>query len=759
MSFIHVIKTKTFLRIFVFQFLVIITFPTSISAKFFGFDVRPDTETGSYGVSSYLFDNIEDDPSAQQFLDASNPVFRDFIDNSTVLKTTLVHKPEIISGINNLEKINGRYARGVYIFDISGEIPNLALKNNVLENNEVPPDVYMNTTIAGRQGNPFHALCEYDGLNQEDCAQKYHLNLSSGDINPNQAVTPLQRLLPPEEYYKYIKNLAKEHSDCISGNVDNINCSAKYFLDKNGEIKSEDVAEYITSTEYGSFKNASPTQKQQAYALNTSHALVPIVIYIDRVPNWENENTNPFNLIFSYLQEFLDGESVNYPIYGMGWLPKTYSSKVQGEYSLLAGLPPEEGQKHLENKQKETFNPIDWNKIGSSKDIKLAFAEKVIEQSHGSLDKETVFQNTGGYTKSRANPLSKNEVRFQVNDILNNKNENIFTYTIALITPPEIVNLEMDMNQIASSLVPPEYLDFPESNIQFPLEKKSETITVKENDEDKLCTKYVDGECVKYDEVVEIRWPESKKINGRAEDGITNLWISTGTMGLLSYNDPSRAKTMCHGQEYFQNNPTAKQTIEAVGVFDLFDTTSCPEQLKEKNSSNIGYGACKQHLFEKSCDGQTCYKYIIEAANKAICKESGPNYGKHLNPYYAIAIALNENGGLVSDRIDASQKDHFGCDPKELIYETDILSKMSCMIKTLLAHCGKSDTKNLKNYGYDATYKIGPLITLGRSRQTPLFVNTANTEDLLFNLLDVDWQEYYPNEPIESCEKTDSYSI
>ena len=123
---------------------------------------------------------------------------------------------------------------------------------------------------------------------------------------------------------------------------------------------------------------------------------------------------------------------------------------------------------------------------------------------------------------------------------------------------------------------------------------------------------------------------------------------------------------------------------------------------------------CKQHLFENSCNGQLCYQYIINAAENAVCTQSGPNQGKYLNPYWAIAIALNENGGLSSDKPDGSQKDYFGCNQSGSAgYGTDIPSKTRCMTNTLLGRCGMPDEENLKIYGYTefrpGKYPLWPL--------------------------------------------------
>ena len=547
-----------------------------------------------YGVSSYLYDNpTSNDPSARQFLNPNTKVFRDFINNAKVAKITMDHEPEIIKGDEDtLGFLDGWGVSGIINFGVSDIIPNLALKNNVLEENEVPPDVYMNTTIAGRQGNPFHALCEYDGLSQQECAEKYNLNLATGDINPNQAVTTLQRQLPPEEYYKYLQSLANEHLDCLSNNTNAANCSAEYFIDKNENISSKDVAKLIANTDYKDYKNLSSEDKQELYSLNTSHALVPIVLHITKNPNLDLLLSNDVNKLnfFSVLDVFLNFfQSSN--TYGIAWLPKTYSSSIQGELSLQAQLPAQEFQSHVDDKKSESYNPIIWSGVGSIKD---AFDKKVDNQTDFSLKKPSVYQNTGGYTNTNPDKKIETKPEFSLKNILGNEkdfiDEKLYTYTISLIIPKELDYLEKDFTAIASIFMPPEYLNFPESNLQIPLSETveplvSDLVTQTTTEEYPCEDEYGNMDTcyrTKTEEVVQISYQgEIDNFEGYSPEGTTNNWIFAGTQGLLPYNEPSRSKTTCWGQEYFQNNPKAKQIIEAIDVFNLFDTNSCPQQLQE----------------------------------------------------------------------------------------------------------------------------------------------------------------------------------
>lgn len=96
-----------------------------------------------------------------------------------------------------------------------------------------------------------------------------------------------------------------------------------------------------------------------------------------------------------------------------------------------------------------------------------------------------------------------------------------------------------------------------------------------------------------------------------------------------------------------------------------------------------------QHLFG-TCGGTTCYNYILDR----VLSESS------INPYLAIAIALNETGGLYSTK-PGNVGPHFGCAPSS---PDTIENKLSCMIKTLNGYRQdakyNTDSAALERYGY-----------------------------------------------------------
>jgi hypothetical protein len=102
-----------------------------------------------------------------------------------------------------------------------------------------------------------------------------------------------------------------------------------------------------------------------------------------------------------------------------------------------------------------------------------------------------------------------------------------------------------------------------------------------------------------------------------------------------------------------------------------------------------------QFLFSNQCSGGSlCYNYIL---NHVLASPS------HINPYLAIAISLNETGGLKSTDPNGDNIKHFGCDPFDVLHVSpSITDKMNCMIGTFDAYKSqnKSDNDAMISYGY-----------------------------------------------------------
>lgn len=154
--------------------------------------------------------------------------------------------------------------------------------------------------------------------------------------------------------------------------------------------------------------------------------------------------------------------------------------------------------------------------------------------------------------------------------------------------------------------------------------------------------------------------------------------------------------------------------------------------------ASTGTGSCKQWLFEKDKSGAFYYDKIISAASQAKCN------GKSLNPFWAIGIALNENGGLMSDDLTGLSSSHFGCNVKMV---QTIEDKIKCMINTLRNDClaGKTDQATLYEYGYLPGYVLWPITVLspGGAYPPPIFGSGFNTTQLKANLLSTDWRAAY----------------
>jgi hypothetical protein len=165
-------------------------------------------------------------------------------------------------------------------------------------------------------------------------------------------------------------------------------------------------------------------------------------------------------------------------------------------------------------------------------------------------------------------------------------------------------------------------------------------------------------------------------------------------------------------------------------------------------STNTKTGKCRMWLFEKSGSGYY-YNNIIQAASSVSCN------GKSLNPFWAIAIALNEDGGLLSDDPIGKSKYHFGCNLSQV---QTIEQKISCMTYTLLNDClaGKTDEETLQEYGYPPGYVLWPLTVLdpGGKYPPPLFGGGFNTTQLIANLKSANWVAAYQSVVPKFCPKS-----
>lgn len=117
-----------------------------------------------------------------------------------------------------------------------------------------------------------------------------------------------------------------------------------------------------------------------------------------------------------------------------------------------------------------------------------------------------------------------------------------------------------------------------------------------------------------------------------------------------------------------------------------------------------------QHLFYPDCQGgQYCYSYILNTIR-----------GTGLNPYLIMAIAMNETGGLISNK-PGFVGPHFGCglgasdNPGQIIGDGSIESKLQCVLgffeRNSIDTPAEADAA-LKKYGYRNGVKEDNLVKI-----------------------------------------------
>lgn len=252
------------------------------------------------------------------------------------------------------------------------------------------------------------------------------------------------------------------------------------------------------------------------------------------------------------------------------------------------------------------------------------------------------------------------------------------------------------------------------------------------------------------------RWPK--------DDGFTNKDQGSGNV-LAATTDPNDPASLPHGGTYAFAK-TWKLTSSCMLVPAAIQEqrgTKCelegggaapPSQTASTAPSEATTGPAKQYLFEPVCNGQTCYDYII--AQSLSASRCG---GRYLNPYAAMAIALNETGGLASNRSDGANIKHFGCDPfNRLGIAADPVSKFNCMVNTLTNRCsrGESDATALSGYGYASGADLNQIVNTLQGPQScisgfcfRLFVSQSEAQQFalrLKNLLPTQkdlWYRYF----------------
>jgi hypothetical protein len=181
----------------------------------------------------------------------------------------------------------------------------------------------------------------------------------------------------------------------------------------------------------------------------------------------------------------------------------------------------------------------------------------------------------------------------------------------------------------------------------------------------------------------------------------TEMWLQGRCTAVASNpNDPANPDP----------NAPVDPNAACVEVFvDESEAQAAATQLKrdlpgqqQRTSSFAGWAAYfsvtnrmqDQHLFRNDCDGgKSCINYILDR----IVTET------QINPYLAIAISLNETGGLISNEPDAVGP-HFGCgvdrDRPGYISSNTIENKLECMMGFFARNSSLSSDEAMRLYGY-----------------------------------------------------------
>ncbi|HKY74408.1 MAG TPA: hypothetical protein VJ246_03805 [Patescibacteria group bacterium] len=190
---------------------------------------------------------------------------------------------------------------------------------------------------------------------------------------------------------------------------------------------------------------------------------------------------------------------------------------------------------------------------------------------------------------------------------------------------------------------------------------------------------------------------------GAVNLGITcmNVWVDAAT-------------AQQHADDLLARLPTQTDMWDRYyeGYLDENPIRQCKNAADNPDPSEYG-SVAKQLIFETlpECGGKPCYQFIIE---QALSKTTSD--GKVVDPYIALSIAFNENGGLKTARIDRMSQ-HFGvvtprigrkkeC-PEDNEYIGTIPEKLDIMLNTLLGDYKGAETLGKDGVAALEEYKLG----------------------------------------------------
>lgn len=229
---------------------------------------------------------------------------------------------------------------------------------------------------------------------------------------------------------------------------------------------------------------------------------------------------------------------------------------------------------------------------------------------------------------------------------------------------------------------------------------------------------------------------QSQQFNPLVPGGVLTRGIFELTAHILSpFGSKEYQEFFCGLESYWLGRPCTTVEAEAAGesviqpgqdvCFNFWPTTAEANRLAGELKSILATEEQKAlwtryfqrppgipYLFETlpECDNKKCFEYVIDKT-----LETKLNDGTTLNPYMAIGIALNETGGLRSDKEDHSGN-HFGCgvNSEGRVKSDTIPNKLNCMLRTLKSYKEERQLDNvasMKRYGYKTQLEQQGLLT------------------------------------------------
>ena len=733
--------------------------------------------------NSLLFKEQAADDCANIPTDSS--LWEDFIDNAVV---SCVDKPELVGefvGANDLLPQVSKSGQGSAELGIKN-ISNLSISPDTLSTNHrslfryLPAFTYTDQADTAR----FTKDCLFYGLNNPDaCASLLGICLPSTDgscqVNSLVAYSNYQKSTTQENQFWDRYNFAKFVEHCSGTNTapDDVLCSNLYTVKANNpDYTSLDIAKKILSVgDYNTFLNLPSNDQAEIMSLQVNP---PLWGYLVIQPVFTCSSTNPLDCWLGWLSyRFSDYDT----IYVRYTVPAAAQLAQEAERRLKKYSQLDAGQQAWNQIKQATYKPVthapNTEEAQLLEKIDQYINEEGLNCNNIRLPK-TSF--SGGVVPSRSqltliewlfSILQNFQPSTPINHMVVWTAYNIFPGELSYIDDVSVLLTQMlytvgtqNINQYISLLLPAQgkapsastevtqavtgRYDLPhcDADGNYCCDAGYNYLQVTDDDGN------ITWQCQETTPI-SIIYAARKALNAESDGGSLNF-LEDLNVGHKNSVQLSSAEHSGDSLCYFQ---WAAQTLAAAGVpITSAEYLNTPPEFLDNSCANPPMAltegpptetdGVKQHLFETTCGGTPCYEYILNRV-----RNEGSCNGKVLNPYYAIAIALNENGGLVSCKPGGQDAKHFGCDiDSRAGYNQTIESKTSCMLNTLVNKCraGMSDADNLAEYGYPPGYTLWPLGILN-SPTNNLFVGSSDASSyasalttLLPTQKDLWWKSY-----------------